>query len=58
MLCGHMRAKVPSNDAASSPHQGDRTIVERPAKLVGCLAQQHESLRVGNDLGRIQGLDK
>lgn len=48
----------PSNDAASSPHQGDGAVVERPAELFGCLPQQHEALSVGNDLGGVQSLEK
>lgn len=47
---------VPSDDAASSPHQSDGAIVEGPAELFGCLPQQHEALRVGNDLGGVEGL--
>lgn len=56
--CRHTRSKVPSDDAASSPHQGDRTVVQRPAELFSGLSQQHESLRVGDDLGSIEGLDR
>lgn len=51
-----MRLNVPSDDAASSPHQSDGTIVEGPTELFGCLPQQHEALRVGNNLGGIEGL--
>lgn len=53
-----MRVKVPSDDAASSPHQGDGAVVEGPAELFGCLPQEHEALRVGDDLGGVQSLEK
>ncbi|MEQ2178135.1 hypothetical protein GOODEAATRI_010827 [Goodea atripinnis] len=49
---------APSDDAASSPHQGDGAVVERPAELSGCLPQQHEALSVRNDLGGIESLEK
>lgn len=49
---------APSDDAASSPHQGDGAVVERPAELFGRLPQQHEALRVGNDLGGVESLQK
>ena len=49
---------VPSDDAASSPHQSDGSVVEGPAELFGCLPQQHEALRVGNDLGGVEGLQE
>lgn len=52
---GHTGA-VPSDDAASSPHQSDGAVVEGPAELFGRLSQQHETLRVGNDLGCIKSL--
>lgn len=47
---------VPSDDAASSPHQSDGAVVEGPAELFGRLAQQHETLRVGDDLGCVKSL--
>lgn len=47
---------VPSDDAASSPHESDGAVVEGPVELFGRLSQQHESLRVGNDLGRVESL--
>lgn len=52
---GHPGA-VPSDNAASSPHQSDGAVVEGPAELFGRLSQQHETLRVGNDLGCIKSL--
>lgn len=54
----HMKLHVPSDDAASPPHQSDGTIVEGPAELFGCLTQQHEALCVGNDLGGVEGLQR
>lgn len=48
---------LPSDDAAPSPHQGNAAIVEGPAKLSGCLSEQHKALSVGNDLGSIEGLE-
>lgn len=47
---------VPSDDAASPPHQGDGAVVEGPAELFGGLSQQHEPLRVGDDLGSVKSL--
>lgn len=47
----------PSDDAAPSPHEGNATIIEGPAKLHGCLSEQHKALRVGDDLGSIQRLE-
>lgn len=51
-----MRLNAPSNDAASSPHQGNPPIVEGPAELFGCLSQEHEPLSIRNDLGGVEGL--
>ena len=53
--CVHLH--LPSDDAAPSPHEGNATIIEGPAKLSGCLSEQHKALRVGDDLGRIEGLE-
>lgn len=53
-----VKLNVPSDDAASSPHQSDGAVVEGPAELFGCLPQQHEALRVGNDLGGVEGLQR
>lgn len=44
-----------ANDAAASPHQRDLAIVEVPVELLGRLTQQHEALRVRDDLRRVQG---
>lgn len=48
---------LPSDDAAPSPHQGNAAIIEGPAKLSGCLSEQHKALGVGDDLGSIEGLE-
>ena len=45
-----------ADDAAGAPHQGDAAVVEIPVVLLGGLAQQHETLRVGDDLGGQQRL--
>lgn len=44
---------APADDAASSPHQSDGAVIEDPAELFGCLPQQHEALRVRDDLGGV-----
>lgn len=46
-----------ADDAPTAPHEGNTAVVEFPIKLGGCLAKQHESLRIGNYLGGIQGLN-
>lgn len=52
------RRNEPSDDAATSPHQSDGTVVEGPAELFGRLPQQHEALSVGDDLRGVKGLWK
>ena len=49
---------APSDDAASSPHQSDRAVVQGPAELFSRLPQQHEALRIGDDLGGVEGLER
>lgn len=48
---------LPSDDAAPSPHQGNAAVIEGPAKLSGCLSEQHKALSVRDDLGSIEGLE-
>ena len=45
---------VPSNDAATSPHEGDPSVVELPTELFGCFSHQHESLSVRYDFGGVE----
>lgn len=49
---------LPSDDAASPPHQCNATIVNCPAKFFGCLSQQHETLSIGDNLGGIECLER
>lgn len=51
-----LRYFVPANDTTSTPHEGNATIIQLPAKLLGSLAQQHEALRVGDNLAGVKGL--
>ena len=48
--------KGPANDAASTPHECDAAVVEIPAVDLGRLAEQHEALGIGDDLGGIECL--
>ena len=41
---------LPADDAASSPHESDSTIVEVPLVNLGSLSEQHEALCVRYDL--------
>ena len=45
---------VPSNDAATSPHEGDASVVELPTELLGRFPHQHESLSVRYDFGGVE----
>ncbi len=54
----HTRLNIPSDDAASSPHERDGAVVQGPAEFLGCLPQQHKALCVGNDLGGVEGLQR
>mmetsp|Transcript_2176 Transcript_2176/g.3488 ORF Transcript_2176/g.3488 Transcript_2176/m.3488 type:complete len:212 (-) Transcript_2176:791-1426(-) len=45
-----------ANDAPPAPHEGDLAVVERPSVGLGSFLQQHEALRVRNDLRREQRL--
>lgn len=45
-----------ADDAATTPHEGDGRIVKLPAVLLGSLPDEHEALRVGDDLGSIETL--
>lgn len=46
----------PSNDAASSPHQGDTSKIQLPSQVLGSFSHQHKALRIGHYLRGIQGL--
>jgi hypothetical protein len=48
----------PAYDAATTPHEGDASVVEVPAVHSCSLSQQHEALRVWHNLGRVQSLHK
>lgn len=47
---------LPSNDAASSPHQSNATHVQFPFHLFCRFPHQHKALCVGNDFRCIEGL--
>lgn len=51
-------SQLPSDNAASPPHQCNTTVIQCPAKFFGCLSQQHEALSIWDNLGSIQGLKK
>ena len=52
-------SKLPApDDTASPPHEGNASVVEVPAELLGGLPQQHEALRVRHDLARVQRLQR
>jgi len=44
------------DDAATSPHRSDASVVQVPADFLGGLPHEHEALSVRDDLGRIEGL--
>ena len=44
------------DDASTSPHGGDTSVVEGPAVDLGGLSHEHESLSVRDDLGSVKGL--
>ena len=46
------------DDTASPPHEGNASVVQVPPELLGGLPEQHEALRVGHDLARVQGLHR
>lgn len=45
-----------ANDAPSTPHERNATVVELPVELARSLTQQHEALRVRDDLRGVEGL--
>lgn len=47
---------VPSNDTATSPHQGDTAKVQLPSQVFGSFSHQHKALGIGHYLRGIQGL--
>ena len=47
---------APSDDAASSPHESNPSVVELPVVDLGCLPHEHESLGIGHDLRGIESL--
>lgn len=47
-----------SDDATTSPHEGDTGVVELPAVGLGGLSDEHEALGVRDDLGGVKGLLK
>lgn len=49
---------TPANDAATTPHEGNSSVVKVPPKLSCCLPQEHEALGIGNNLAGIEGLQR
>lgn len=48
-----------ADDAAAPPHERDSAVIEMgPFVVVGGLLEEEEALRVGNDLGSIERLQK
>lgn len=47
-----------SDDATTSPHEGDGGVVKLPAVGLSGLSDEHEALGVRNDLGGVKGLLK
>ena len=47
---------TPSDDAASSPHESNPSIVELPVVDLGRLPHEHETLGIGHDLRGIESL--
>lgn len=45
-----------SDDATTSPHEGNTGVVELPAVGLGGLSDKHETLGVRDDLGGVKGL--
>lgn len=45
-----------SDNATTSPHQSDTGVVELPVVLLSSFTHEHESLRVRDDLGGVEGL--
>src|ERR1019366_7042616 len=44
-----------ADDAAAAPHESDATHVQVPAVLLGGGFEEHVALRIGDDLGAIEG---
>ena len=45
-----------SDDAATSPHEGDGGLIQLPFVFLGGSLHQHETLGVGDDLGSVESL--
>src|ERR1019366_1565515 len=44
-----------ADDASTTPHKSDATHVQVPAVLFGSGFEKHVALRIGDDLGAIEG---
>ncbi|KAI6770536.1 hypothetical protein HG530_005165 [Fusarium avenaceum] len=53
---GNVLEEDGSDDAATSPHEGDGRLVELPVELASGLLHEHEALGVGDDLGSVKSL--
>eukprot|EP00053_Salpingoeca_punica_P006791 m.63469 g.63469 ORF g.63469 m.63469 type:complete len:387 (+) comp13851_c0_seq2:114-1274(+) len=45
-----------ADDAAAAPHESNARVVELPLELLGRRAHEHKALRIGDDLGGVEGL--
>ena len=45
-----------ADDAAAAPHERNLGLVELPAVFLGCVLDEHEALRVRDDLGGVERL--
>jgi hypothetical protein len=52
----HVFGHVRLDDATTSPHLGDTTVVQVPSVFLGGFSEQDESLSVRDDLGGVKGL--
>ena len=44
------------DDATATPDSGNTCVVQVPAELLSSLTHEHETLRIRDDLGGIEGL--
>lgn len=55
---GDLTQEDRADNAATSPHEGNASIVESPAVLLTSLTDEHETLSVGDNLGGVESLLK
>lgn len=52
----YLAKELGANDASTSPHESDSTIVELPVELFRSGLEEEESLSIGADLGSVEGI--